>query len=138
MRISDWSSDVCSSDLFGKGGDVGLTFAAPSPAMIDRLVRIMARLRDPKTGCEWDNVQTFETIAPYTIEEAYEVADANARRDMADLKDELGDLLLQVVFHASMAEEAGLVELADVATAISDKRERRPPHQKRTPPVEER
>src|SRR3546814_20703619 len=76
--------------------------------MIDRLVRIMARLRDPKTGCEWDNVQTFETIAPYTIEEAYEVADAIARRDMADLKDELGDLLLQVVFHARMAEEAGL------------------------------
>src|SRR3546814_3862658 len=84
MRISDWSSDVCSSDL--------------------------------------------ETIAPYTIEEAYEVADAIARRDMADLKDELGDLLLQVVFHARMAEEAGLFDLADVATAISDKMERSEEH----------
>ncbi|RIA45830.1 ATP diphosphatase [Hephaestia caeni] len=96
--------------------------------MIDRLVKIMARLRDPKTGCEWDNVQTFETIAPYTIEEAYEVADAIARRDMADLKDELGDLLLQVVFHARMAEEAGLFDLADVVAAISGKMERRHPH----------
>ncbi|MCM8731410.1 nucleoside triphosphate pyrophosphohydrolase [Hephaestia sp. GCM10023244] len=96
--------------------------------MIDRLVRIMARLRDPKTGCEWDSVQTFETIAPYTIEEAYEVADAIERADMADLKDELGDLLLQVVFHSRMAEEAGLFDLGDVATAISDKMERRHPH----------
>src|SRR3546814_19142189 len=128
MRISDWSSDVCSSDLFGKGGDVGLTFAAPSPAMIDRLVRIMARLRDPKTGCDWDNVQTFETIAPYTIEEAYEVADAIARRDMADLKDDIGDLLLQVVFPARLAEAAGLFDPAAVATAQRPKKERRHPH----------
>ncbi len=96
--------------------------------MIERLVKIMARLRDPKTGCAWDTVQTFETIAPYTIEEAYEVADAIARGDMADLKDELGDLLLQVVFHARMAEEAGLFDLTDVTTAISDKMERRHPH----------
>ena len=72
---------------------------------LPRLVAIMARLRDPETGCEWDSVQTFETIAPYTIEEAYEVADAIRRGDMAALKDELGDLLLQVVYHARMAEE---------------------------------
>ena len=70
---------------------------------IDRLVSIMARLRDPVNGCEWDRVQTFASIAPYTIEEAYEVADAIARDDLADLRDELGDLLLQVVFHARMA-----------------------------------
>ena len=95
---------------------------------IERLVAIMARLRDPKTGCEWDTVQTFETIAPYTIEEAYEVADAIQRGDMADLKDELGDLLLQVIFHSRMAEEAGLFGLADVVNAISDKMERRHPH----------
>jgi nucleoside triphosphate diphosphatase len=96
--------------------------------MIDHLLTIMARLRDPKTGCEWDTVQTFETIAPYTIEEAYEVADAIERRDMTDLKDELGDLLLQVVFHARIAEEAGLFGFDDVVTAISDKMERRHPH----------
>jgi ATP diphosphatase len=95
---------------------------------IERLVAIMARLRDPKTGCEWDTVQTFETIAPYTIEEAYEVADACQRGDMAELKDELGDLLLQVVFHSRMAEEAGHFALADVVAAISDKMERRHPH----------
>ncbi len=95
---------------------------------IERLVRIMERLRDPKTGCEWDTVQTFETIAPYTIEEAYEVADAIQRGDMTDLKDELGDLLLQVIFHSRMAEEAGLFDLSDVAGAISDKMERRHPH----------
>jgi ATP diphosphatase len=88
----------------------------------------MERLRDPKTGCEWDTVQTFGTIAPYTIEEAYEVADAIQRGDMADLKDELGDLLLQVVFHARMAEEAGHFALPDVIAAISDKMERRHPH----------
>ena len=95
---------------------------------ITRLVQIMAQLRDPVSGCEWDTVQTFATIAPYTIEEAYEVADAIARDDMADLKDELGDLLLQVVFHARMAEEAGLFAFADVAHSISDKMERRHPH----------
>jgi ATP diphosphatase len=97
-------------------------------ANIERLVSIMARLRDPKTGCEWDTVQTFESIAPYTIEEAYEVADAIQRGDMAELQDELGDLLLQVVFHSRMAEEAGHFALADVIDAISDKMERRHPH----------
>jgi nucleoside triphosphate diphosphatase len=100
----------------------------PHLTPIARLAAIMARLRNPKTGCEWDSVQTFATIAPYTIEEAYEVADAIARDDMADLKDELGDLLLQVVFHARIAEEAGAFDLNDVAVTISDKMERRHPH----------
>ena len=95
---------------------------------LGRLLSIMARLRDPATGCEWDVAQTFATIAPYTIEEAYEVADAIERKDMAALKDELGDLLLQVVFHARMAEEAGLFTFHDVASAISDKMESRHPH----------
>lgn len=99
-----------------------------SPTDIDRLVAIMERLRDPKRGCEWDVAQTFETIAPFTIEEAYEVADAIERGDIAELKDELGDLLLQVVFHARIAEEAGQFALADVVTSISDKMERRHPH----------
>ena len=95
---------------------------------IDDLLAIMARLRDPVDGCPWDTRQTFATIAPYTIEEAYEVADAIDRGDMVDLKDELGDLLLQVVFHARMAEEAGAFAFADVAAAICDKMERRHPH----------
>ena len=95
---------------------------------LDRLVAIMRRLRDPKTGCEWDSVQNFDTIAPYTIEEAYEVADAIARKDMDALADELGDLQLQVVFHAQMAEEAGHFTLADVIQRICDKMERRHPH----------
>lgn len=94
----------------------------------DRLTTIMARLRDPDSGCPWDVEQDFVSIAPYTIEEAHEVADAIARNDMADLKDELGDLLLQVVFHARMAEEAGYFDVADVANAISDKMVRRHPH----------
>jgi ATP diphosphatase len=88
----------------------------------------MARLRDPEHGCEWDNAQSFETIAPYTIEEAYEVADAIERQDMADLKSELGDLLFQVVFHAQMASEAGDFAFEDVARSISDKMESRHPH----------
>lgn len=96
--------------------------------MIERLVAIMARLRDPVSGCEWDVAQDFASIAPYTIEEAYEVADAIARDDLVDLKDELGDLLLQVVFHARIAEEAGAFALPDVVAAISDKMERRHPH----------
>lgn len=95
---------------------------------VERLRAIMARLRDPEHGCEWDVAQTFATIAPYTIEEAHEVADAIARSDMAELKDELGDLLLQVIFHARMAEEASLFDFDAVATAISDKMERRHPH----------
>ncbi|NIJ06984.1 ATP diphosphatase [Sphingomonas vulcanisoli] len=88
----------------------------------------MARLRDPDTGCPWDVAQTFGSIAPYTIEEAYEVADACETGDMAALRDELGDLLFQVVFHARMAEEQGAFAFADVATAIADKMERRHPH----------
>lgn len=95
---------------------------------IDRLLAIMARLRDPQTGCEWDREQTFATIAPYTIEEAYEVAEAIAQADLASLRDELGDLLLQVVFHARMAEELGHFAFADVASAISNKLEARHPH----------
>jgi ATP diphosphatase len=95
---------------------------------LERLVGIMKRLRDPKTGCEWDTVQTFATIAPYTIEEAYEVADAVARDDIDALADELGDLQLQVVFHARMAEEAGQFTLDDVLNRICDKMERRHPH----------
>ena len=95
---------------------------------LERLVAIMRRLRDPMRGCEWDSVQTFDTIAPYTIEEAYEVADAIARKDTDALADELGDLQLQVVFHAQMAEEAGLFDLADVIRRICDKMERRHPH----------
>lgn len=93
-----------------------------------RLLAVMAALRDPATGCPWDNVQDFDTIAPYTIEEAYEVADAIARRDFAALPDELGDLLFQVVYHARMAEEAGRFAFADVARAITDKMIRRHPH----------
>ena len=96
--------------------------------MIEELRDIMARLRDPQTGCPWDVEQDFATIAPYTIEEAYEVADAIERGDMAALRDELGDLQLQVVFHARMAEEAGAFDLKDVLAAISAKMIRRHPH----------
>lgn len=95
---------------------------------IDRLLAIMARLRDPNGGCPWDLEQDFASIAPYTIEEAYEVADAIERGDLGDLKDELGDLLLQVVFHSRMAEEAGHFAFDDVAEAISGKMVRRHPH----------
>jgi ATP diphosphatase len=95
---------------------------------LERLVAIMKRLRDPVSGCEWDREQSFATIAPYTIEEAYEVADAIARNDTDALADELGDLQLQVVFHAQMAEEAGHFTLDDVLQRISDKLERRHPH----------
>lgn len=95
---------------------------------LQRLLTIMARLRDPQGGCPWDTKQTFATIAPYTIEEAYEVADAIDRGDFDDLKDELGDLLFQVVFHARMAEEQGAFAFDDVARAIADKMERRHPH----------
>jgi len=93
-----------------------------------QLLDIMARLRDRERGCPWDLEQTFATIAPYTIEEAYEVADAIVRNDLPDLKDELGDLLFQVVFHARLAEEAGAFAFDDVARAICDKMLRRHPH----------
>jgi MazG family protein len=95
---------------------------------IDRLIAIMAQLRDPERGCPWDREQDFTTIAPYTIEEAYEVADAIERADLAALKDELGDLLLQVVFHARIAEEDGHFAFEDVAAAIGEKMVRRHPH----------
>ena len=98
-----------------------------SNAMQD-LLDLMAALRTPQTGCPWDLEQTFRTIAPYTVEEAYEVADAIERGDMADLKDELGDLLFQTVFHARMAEEAGAFAFVDVARAITEKMRRRHPH----------
>jgi ATP diphosphatase len=95
---------------------------------VERLRWIMARLRAPVGGCPWDTAQDFSTIAPYTIEEAYEVADAIDRADMPDLKDELGDLLLQVVFHARMAQEQGSFDFGDVVAAICDKMTRRHPH----------
>ena len=95
---------------------------------IDRLIAIMARLRDPVRGCPWDREQDFATIAPYTIEEAYEVADAIERHDLDDLRDELGDLLLQVVFHARMAEEQGAFDFGGVVEAITGKMVRRHPH----------
>ncbi|HET6308831.1 MAG TPA: nucleoside triphosphate pyrophosphohydrolase [Rhodopila sp.] len=101
---------------------------ASAEAELRRLLDIMAALRDPVTGCPWDQTQTFETIAPYTIEEAYEVADAIAQRDFSALPDELGDLLFQVVYHARMAEEAGLFGFAEVAKCIGDKMIRRHPH----------
>ncbi len=105
------------------------TTTPPLPAdPMQRLRRIMARLRDPSDGCPWDRAQTFATIAPYTIEEAYEVADAIARQNLASLKDELGDLLFQVVYHARLAEETGAFTFDDVATAIADKMVRRHPH----------
>jgi nucleoside triphosphate diphosphatase len=102
--------------------------APPSSAGLDRLAAVMAKLRDPNGGCPWDLEQTFATIAPYTIEEAYEVADAIERDDMPALREELGDLLLQVVYHAQMAAEAGAFTLAEVVDGISDKMIRRHPH----------
>jgi nucleoside triphosphate diphosphatase len=99
-----------------------------SEAPLSRIRAIVERLRDPVVGCDWDRVQTFATIAPYTIEEAYEVADAIARDDMAALKEELGDLLFQVILHSRIAEQVGHFGLDDVADAISDKMERRHPH----------
>ena len=104
--------------------------SAPSSKLppMDRLLAIMARLRDPEGGCPWDLEQDFSTIAPYTIEEAYEVADAIDRHSHVELKDELGDLLFQVVFHAQIASEAGLFDFSDVCEAINDKMIRRHPH----------
>jgi ATP diphosphatase len=97
-------------------------------ASINKLLEVMADLRDPNDGCPWDQEQDFASIAPYTVEEAYEVADAIEREDMPALKDELGDLLFQVVFHARMAEEAGLFDFEAVAAGIADKMVRRHPH----------
>jgi ATP diphosphatase len=102
--------------------------SSAAPKSIADLLAVMAALRTPGTGCPWDLAQDFKTIAPYTIEEAYEVTDAIERGDMADLKDELGDLLLQVVYHSRMAEEAGAFAFADVADAITRKMIRRHPH----------
>jgi len=95
---------------------------------IDKLLEVMERLRDADTGCPWDQKQDFSSIAPYTVEEAYEVADAIARKDFVALRDELGDLLFQVVFHAQMANEAGMFDFDDVAGTITDKMLRRHPH----------
>src|SRR6187549_3383695 len=95
---------------------------------LDRLLRIMATLRHPENGCEWDRAQRFETIVPHTIEEAYEVADAVARGDIGEIRDELGDLLFQVIFQSRIAEEAGQFVFDDVARSISDKLEARHPH----------
>ncbi|MGY8959715.1 MAG: nucleoside triphosphate pyrophosphohydrolase, partial [Alphaproteobacteria bacterium] len=95
---------------------------------LTRLLEIMTQLRDPESGCPWDVAQTFATIAPYTIEEAYEVADAIEQNDLSALKDELGDLLFQVVFHAQMAREKGHFDFDDVAGSISEKMVRRHPH----------
>ena len=106
----------------------GATQTDDAAEQMVRLIRIMAALRNPEGGCPWDLEQDFATIAPYTIEEAYEVADAIARGDMQDLREELGDLLFQAVFHAQMADEAGAFSFADVARAISDKMVRRHPH----------
>ncbi|MET1111771.1 MAG: nucleoside triphosphate pyrophosphohydrolase [Allosphingosinicella sp.] len=103
-------------------------YVSNSSTSLSDLVEIMRRLRDPADGCEWDVAQSFATIAPYTIEEAYEVADAIAREDMAALKDELGDLQLQVVYHARMAEETGAFGLDDVMASICAKMIRRHPH----------
>lgn len=113
----------------GRSGASGGRDADPAAeAPLGRLLRLMATLRDPVAGCPWDVAQSFATIVPYTIEEAYEVADAVARGDLGDLRDELGDLLLQVVFHARMAEERGAFAFDDVARAIGDKLVRRHPH----------
>src|SRR5882672_1035069 len=104
------------------------TFAMEASRDISRLLEIMAALRTPVTGCPWDIEQNFETIAPYTLEEAYEVADAISRGDLVDLRDELGDLLLQVVFHAQMAKEQGAFDFGGVVEAITTKMIRRHPH----------
>ncbi len=104
---------------------------------IQQLLAIMDRLRDPESGCPWDRVQDFSTIAPYTIEEAYEVADAILRGSMDELKDELGDLLFQVVFHARMAQEQGIFDFDDVVEAVCDKMIRRHPHIFNGAPVED-
>jgi len=104
------------------------TTPAADASPIQRLLEVMARLRDPERGCQWDVEQTFATIAPYTVEEAYEVADAIERNDLNELREELGDLLFQVVFHSRMAEEMGAFRFDDVVEAVTDKLIRRHPH----------
>ena len=106
---------------------MGIGKGAPGSA-VDALLALMTRLRDPEDGCPWDSVQTFETVAPCTIEEAYETADAIARGDLTALRDELGDLLFQVVFHAELARERGAFDFNDVARAVAEKMRRRHPH----------
>jgi MazG family protein len=106
----------------------GTTLTERAKMATDRLIELMARLRDPRSGCAWDVAQSFQTIAPYTIEEAYEVADAIARADFKGLREELGDLLFQVLFHARMAEEQHLFDFADVATDLDAKMRARHPH----------
>jgi len=105
-----------------------LTPTDSNASPVDKLISVMAQLRDRETGCAWDIAQTFESISPYTIEEAYEVADAIARKDLPDLQDELGDLLLQVVFHAQMASELDAFNFEDVAASIVSKMRTRHPH----------
>ena len=119
-------ADIPSANAEDSGQPVRSTPMLSTSA--DRILAIMERLRDPVHGCEWDRAQTFATIAPYTIEEAYEVADAIARNDHDALRDELGDLLLQVVFHSRIAEEAGHFDFLQVAHGIADKMESRHPH----------
>jgi ATP diphosphatase len=109
-------------------GDCGDIYKMTSDKPMARLLEIMARLRDPVTGCPWDLKQTFVSVAPYTLEEAFEVVDAIEQGDLAELREELGDLLLQVVFHARIAEELGAFDFADVAAGICDKMVRRHPH----------
>jgi MazG family protein len=123
-KIGLWSQRFCFTGFSGAAMSVPSENASP----IDRLRAIMAKLRDPDGGCPWDLEQDFRSIAPYTIEEAYEVADAIERQRFDELKDELGDLLLQVIFHSRMAEEDGLFDFDDVVEAINDKMIRRHPH----------
>lgn len=132
MEIGETTADLFCPAIFPLAGreNESPTRAAIIPPMqhTRRLLELMARLRDPQRGCAWDLRQDFASIAPYTLEEAYEVADAIARRDFDDLRLELGDLLLQVAFHAQMAQEAGLFDFEDVAAGICDKLLRRHPH----------
>src|SRR5579863_7725661 len=128
-RLASPRSTGTSADLAAYKAGGSLLWCSMTPSRdISRLIEIMAQLRTPVTGCPWDLEQNFETIAPYTIEEAYEVADAIARGDLDDLKDELGDLLLQVVYHARMAEEQNAFSFGDVVEAVCRKMIRRHPH----------
>jgi ATP diphosphatase len=114
--------------MIDSGNHLNRTFPMEASRDIDRLLEIMAALRTPGTGCPWDLEQNFATIAPYTLEEAYEVADAIVRGDLSDLREELGDLLLQVVFHARMAQEQNAFDFGDVVESITEKLVRRHPH----------